>query len=413
MSAPTLTRMTVPRVLTLRRVEALMVQRWPLQEIARLAGVDEREIVPVYSGRANVPRSDLVDYTVHVAVDKTFRRLRLQKGTDDRAREIAVSEGFAPWIAWPEDGGIDDPLARPEMKGIPTQEWRDAIQAHNPQGRREKRPVEDRSSSHRRWRLAPEVRQVVAHLDSLMQSQMGVNEEDIARAAGVHHNVVRNLLNKPQPVVLKSMYPILMSVGPESIVVPDTRVVSVAPLRTLVTQAVSQGWTLRDIDRAAGDFPDALRQTLAGQKGVSLGRYQRIVTACEYLSRKHSRGRGARMERSLMRRRIEALNLRGWSDTEIAKRAGVSRDSVQAMEPQHVTTDIFRKIDAAFVDLIRKPGPSELASDRADALGFAPIEAWPGGTLDDPDVLPDLSRVPESRRDAVRERYGVGAKHAA
>jgi hypothetical protein len=95
------------------------------------------------------------------------------------------------------------------------------------------------------------------------------------------------------------------------------------------------------------------------------------------------------------RRRIQALTCIGWSQTEQARRLGVSRQSHTRLNstPQ-VTAGLARTIRAFYDELSMTPapaGPSSTGARREAARKkWAPPLAWDDDTIDDPAARPDL-----------------------
>lgn len=420
----------VPREIVSRRVEALVAQGWSEAEIAQHAGLSLADISIEPLDPAAPPRPKVVHRKVFMSVDAVFRQLRHKYGGDDEARARAAAEGFAPWITWPEEGGINDLAAVPDPKGVANAEWRRAIRARRPewarrlaqapQGpdvaqvvrpQRETRQETQQETAKAALGVPPETKAVIEHLREILRARPGALPIDIARAAGVDQRVIYRLLNLPTPVSQSKVREALMRVQVSDIVVPPERIVEAESLRPTINATLAQGWTMRDIDRESGCSEDSLRVTLSKDVArMSLDRFERTARACAALQQRHLAGVDpvTSMPRVLLRRRVEALGVLGWSEHEIAARADVSRDTLRESPVPHVAGSLFERVDAVYRELAQVNGENLAVQNWARASGYAPTEAWVGDSMDVVEAVPDVSLIEdEAWREMVRDRYAL------
>jgi hypothetical protein len=89
------------------------------------------------------------------------------------------------------------------------------------------------------------------------------------------------------------------------------------------------------------------------------------------------------------RRRIEALNYRGWSRAVLAKRMGMGSASLSTMlRTGRVTSRTASRVTAVFAELADCEGPSDQVALRAQLAGYQPPMAWEYADIDDPKAKP-------------------------
>ena len=105
-------------------------------------------------------------------------------------------------------------------------------------------------------------------------------------------------------------------------------------------------------------------------------------------------------------RRIHGLAVMGWSQQQIADRAGlpvIRVNSISAGSASTILLSTHRKIVRVARDLDGVRAPANSGSvrcvNRARAAGFAPLAAW--DDIDDPNDTPKGFRVPQSGRPRV------------
>jgi hypothetical protein len=96
-----------------------------------------------------------------------------------------------------------------------------------------------------------------------------------------------------------------------------------------------------------------------------------------------------------LQRRIQALECRGWSNSDIMRDTYLSALSVREMSRGEAVSVEKAALLVAFYDANSlKLGSSSRAFNRAQAGRYVPAEAWTALTIDLPDAQPDWSRVP-------------------
>lgn len=88
-------------------------------------------------------------------------------------------------------------------------------------------------------------------------------------------------------------------------------------------------------------------------------------------------------------RRVRALSCMGWPTAEVARRAGVSYDTLNTeMWRGRLSHRIAVRIAKVYEELSHTEGPSAHARRRAKQLGFHPPFAWDYVDIDDPKARP-------------------------
>lgn len=89
------------------------------------------------------------------------------------------------------------------------------------------------------------------------------------------------------------------------------------------------------------------------------------------------------------RRRIEALQVVGWSQQEVATRLGISRQAVAQMKRAAlVTVANAVRVRDVYDELCMKPGTDRRTRRWATRMGYAPPLAWDDESIDDPAAQP-------------------------
>lgn len=93
---------------TTRRLRALAVLGWRLEDLAPLLGVVEARI-----GHLTRSGNPTVHRRTAAAVAAVYERLSMTQGPSARTRALAANRDWSPPLAW-DDHTIDDPAARPD-----------------------------------------------------------------------------------------------------------------------------------------------------------------------------------------------------------------------------------------------------------------------------------------------------------
>jgi lambda repressor-like predicted transcriptional regulator len=89
------------------------------------------------------------------------------------------------------------------------------------------------------------------------------------------------------------------------------------------------------------------------------------------------------------RRRVEALNYRGWSRRVLAGRMGMAPPSLSRMlRSGRVTSQAALQVAALFAELGDREGPSDQVALRSRLADFQPAMAWEYVDIDDPKAKP-------------------------
>lgn len=116
-------------------------------------------------------------------------------------------------------------------------------------------------------------------------------------------------------------------------------------------------------------------------------------------------------------RRLQALNVIGWSFAELANRIGVSLSRAHLIATRNQTTIIWshwKNIHDLYETLSGTPGPSKRAAAGARRRGWpAPLD-WEGHDIDDPRVIVQAQPwKPKSAKEIAAERALVVAELTA
>lgn len=111
----------VPVLGTQRRLRALRAMGYSIERLARESGLNCSNLKHICSGH----QPSVFIETAHAVAD-TFKRLEMTPPPPSRGTSRAVNRarklGWAPPFAWDEDE-IDDPAARPRMRGVMPGDW--------------------------------------------------------------------------------------------------------------------------------------------------------------------------------------------------------------------------------------------------------------------------------------------------
>jgi len=93
-------------------------------------------------------------------------------------------------------------------------------------------------------------------------------------------------------------------------------------------------------------------------------------------------------------RRLQALAALGWAPSELARRTGVNRSTIEHLIKGRVqrtalATVKVKAVAAIYEQLSMSQGPSQMWRDTAAKRGWTPPLAWDDDTIDDPDAKPD------------------------
>lgn len=102
----------IPATGTMRRLQALSALGFTFDDIGTRVGIAAGTVGQIARGMRVI-----VTHTTADSVAKVYAELSMSVGPSDRARNRAVSKGWAPPLAWDEDT-IDDPGAEPA--GVPS-----------------------------------------------------------------------------------------------------------------------------------------------------------------------------------------------------------------------------------------------------------------------------------------------------
>ena len=106
------------------------------------------------------------------------------------------------------------------------------------------------------------------------------------------------------------------------------------------------------------------------------------------------------------RRRIQGMNVMGYSSVDIAARLRCARNTIcELREQDTVSQEWHDRIKALANELDALPVPRAYGNRRtrlrAERQGFVHLWAWDGDSIDDPDALPDMVEDDPSLVDQV------------
>lgn len=111
-------------------------------------------------------------------------------------------------------------------------------------------------------------------------------------------------------------------------------------------------------------------------------------------------------------RRLQALAAIGWSPSELARRAGVNRSTLEHLIKGRVKRTSLATVQAVadtYEKLSMSQGPSRMWRDTAKQRGWAPPLAWDDDTIDNPDAKPERGQdVTVSFPDKISELRDCG-----
>jgi hypothetical protein len=102
----------VPAIGARRRIQALLALGWTHAHITeRMDGVGQTSQVALHQ------RGNWISRATHDAIVAAYEELGMTPGPSDLSRRRARARGYAPPLAWDEDG-IDDPKAVPDLGDV-------------------------------------------------------------------------------------------------------------------------------------------------------------------------------------------------------------------------------------------------------------------------------------------------------
>lgn len=246
-------------------------------------------------------------------------------------------------------------------------------------------------------------------ITQVLEQRPGAQACDFAYSAGVNRKTIVGLLGpSPRPSLYSSTYDRIMSTGPEDVKVPRHRIIPGEPAKRIVENLVGKGWMLKEIADAAGIGP----RTLNNQNldNVHAETVYRLLMAKRRLDEKNLRGIEGENALALahsLHRRVEALMVMGWSREEIARRSEVPISTLRTAKPR-VLVSTLKSVKGAYEGMRFTPGGNEVTEHRAKRMGYAPWSAWPGGSIDVEDAVPDWNFIQDvSWRRAIKGRYST------
>jgi hypothetical protein len=121
-----------------------------------------------------------------------------------------------------------------------------------------------------------------------------------------------------------------------------------------------------------------------------------------------------------IRRRLEALATLGWSAKDVARVAGLYKDTPnRAARTGQCTPGTYRAICDAYNKLWDKSAPTDTRAQRvvvarlkahARRQGWVPPMAWDEDALDNPDARPDTGAPPDTAEQRQLERLALWRK---
>lgn len=228
---------------------------------------------------------------------------------------------------------------------------------------------------------------------------------DFASSAGVNRKTIANLLgSSPRRSLYTPTYQRIMATGPDDIRLPSNRLIDGTVARNIVGTLTGMGWTLREIAEKAGLSPKTIIKD--NMEAVQTETLERLLHARRTLLETTPNGPGEQYVPSFpMLRRVDALMAMGWDRKEIAQRAGVTPEIIRTTK-KRVAKQTATAVAAAYERMRFSLGGNDITRRRAKRLGYAPWSAWPNGTIDVANAVPDWGFVDDEEwREAIRERY--------
>ncbi|MEV6165761.1 helix-turn-helix transcriptional regulator [Streptomyces sp. NPDC052052] len=166
------------------------------------------------------------------------------------------------------------------------------------------------------------------------------------------------------------------------------RKVPAGPVREHILKLLERGLSMEQIDRESAVSVTTVRRLINGQANLSRANAEKILRVP--LTVRVSLGDVPALGAM---RRVRALYALGHFNWEIAKRAGVSRDTVSYLAAgkwQTLKVGADNGIRAAYDQLSMRTGSSTKTRLLAERQGWAPPLAWDDDTIDAPAAVPDL-----------------------
>jgi DNA-binding CsgD family transcriptional regulator len=254
---------------------------------------------------------------------------------------------------------------------------------------------------------------VRAHIDLLVSS--GLSYGQIARAAGINDGTVGYVREHEQ--VRRSTAEKILAVRPGYR--PESGPVAAGPARARVRELYALEHEVSAIAQASGLSAAFLAELVSGRTlTVSVDTDDRIRAAWERM--RHGRGQCAKNRHRAVRegwiptvdavgsrRRLQALQRMGHSQTALVDATGLRRDWLRIVlhgPAERVSTADADAIRRAYLHLIQRPGTSARAANRALELGWHGPAAW--DDIDNPAAEPETcgTTARKTIRDRARER---------
>lgn len=181
---------------------------------------------------------------------------------------------------------------------------------------------------------------------------------------------------------------------------PINRRVRAGHARTHLLQLRAQGMSIRTIAATAGVSFPVIERVLAGAKGGIYATTEAKILAV-HGPNLAAMNPNAFVDATGTRRRLQALNVNGWSTNDLGHELGCTGTNVAAImrDPAKVTATTALAVRDLYDRLWDAPPPARTGkalgarvrmTRAARARGWAPPMAWDTDTIDDPTARPDL-----------------------
>lgn len=176
--------------------------------------------------------------------------------------------------------------------------------------------------------------------------------------------------------------------------------VDAQPVRERLHLLRERGWGWRELSEQVGLTGNGLRLILIGKSPTV-----RVVTRDAVMAIPVPEcvvARGAQVSVVGTRRRVQALAVMGWSQRDIAARAGIYQNLLsRAINHDTILASNAAAVAKVFDELHMRQGPSKSARARARNKGWFPPLAWDLESIDDPNAQPSCG---ESRQVLFTEK---------
>lgn len=179
------------------------------------------------------------------------------------------------------------------------------------------------------------------------------------------------------------------------------RLVDAEAARDHVRQLMAQGMGRRRIAEVAGVKTSTITRLLYGIRAVPPSERIKPQTEQALLAVQLDLAAGAVVDGLGTIRRLQALVAAGWTQTEIARRLGVTNANLGALI--HTRTQVLRatadKVTALYEEISECAPPVDVAPHAtrvADRRGWAPPICWDEDTIDDPLAEPNWTGFDET-----------------